>query len=112
MTLTNIANATQSPSSSAPLAADEWHERLVNYYSYFGFEEVVRVEGGRLSDVPHMLVWGGAGTRMDGDVVAMLRRWTPVIRKDASRTTTRQQPPSTRSAASASSTSPESASSS
>jgi hypothetical protein len=38
------------------------------------------VTGGKLSDVPDMLVWGGAGTRMDANVYEMLERWTPIIR--------------------------------
>jgi hypothetical protein len=38
------------------------------------------VTGGRLSDLPDMLVWGGAGTRMDADVYEMLQKWTPIIR--------------------------------
>eukprot|EP00887_Chlorella_sp_A99_P007188 scaffold2.g7188.t1 len=58
---------------------DVWHERLVRYYSHFGFVPVHRVTG-RLADLPHMLVWGGAGTRMDADIPAMLARWTPAIR--------------------------------
>lgn len=37
--------------------------------------------GNGLSDVPHMLVWGGEGTRMDADVAAMLRKWGPAIRR-------------------------------
>lgn len=34
-------------------------------------------------DLPHLLVWGGEGTRMDADIGAMLRRWTPALRKQA-----------------------------
>lgn len=33
---------------------DSWHERLVRYYSYFGFRPVCRVGGNGLSDLPHM----------------------------------------------------------
>ena len=97
------------------LAIDDdeaWHQRLVRYYRHFGFVPVARVTGGRLADLPHMLVsglglfrhhpgcpparldasglharpahclqvWGGAGTRMDADIPAMLRRWTAAIR--------------------------------
>lgn len=37
--------------------------------------------GGDLSDLPHMLVWGGAGTRMDIDLAAMVRsRWVRALR--------------------------------
>jgi len=55
----------------------------VRYYSFFGFEPVCSVGGNGLSDMPHMLVWGGAGTRMDADVAAMLRKWGPSIRRSA-----------------------------
>lgn len=64
---------------------DAWHERLVKYYSRFGFEPVTVVEGGRLSDLPHMLVWGGVGTRMDADIESMLRRWSKAIRNSAAK---------------------------
>jgi hypothetical protein len=53
----------------------------VRYYSFFGFKEVKRVGGNGLSDLPHMLVWGGEGTRMDADVRQMLRKWTPALRR-------------------------------
>ncbi|GLC38882.1 hypothetical protein PLESTB_001714300 [Pleodorina starrii] len=62
---------------------DAWHERLVRYYSYFGFRTVCKVGGNGLADVPHMLVWGGEGTRMDADIEEMLRRWTPALRSQA-----------------------------
>lgn len=57
------------------------HARLVGYYQRFGFVAVRAVEGGSLGDLPHMLVWGGAGTRMDADIETMLRRWGRAIRK-------------------------------
>lgn len=38
------------------------------------------VGGGGLADLPHLLVWGGAGTRMDADLAATLRRWSRAIR--------------------------------
>ena len=63
---------------------DGWHERLVRYYSYFGFKPVRKVGGNGLSDLPHMLVWGGEGTRMDADIQRMLQRWTPALRRAAS----------------------------
>lgn len=62
---------------------DGWHERLVKYYSYFGFVPVCKVGGNGLSDLPHLLVWGGEGMRMDADVERMLRRWTPALRRAA-----------------------------
>lgn len=64
---------------------DSWHERLIRYYSYFGFKPVCKVGGNGLSDLPHMLVWGGEGMRMDADIQHMLRRWTPALRRTASR---------------------------
>ena len=68
-----------------PHAADDdaWHERLVAYYSRFGFVPVRTVTGSGLGDLPHMLVWGGAGTRMDADVEGMLRRWTRAVRRNS-----------------------------
>ena len=52
------------------------HDRLVRAYRRVaGFEVVRRVEGDKLSDVPHQLVWGAVGSRMDAEVEAQLRRW-------------------------------------
>jgi hypothetical protein len=34
-----------------------------------------------LRDMPDLLVWGGVGTRMDGDVDTLLKKWGGVIRK-------------------------------
>jgi hypothetical protein len=52
------------------------HARLVSAYKRVaGFREVAFVSGSRLADVPHMLVWGGAGTRLDADIPAALARW-------------------------------------
>ncbi|KAL4451281.1 hypothetical protein ABPG77_009353 [Micractinium sp. CCAP 211/92] len=62
---------------------DAWHDRLVAYYSRFGFVPVRKVNGDSLADLPHMLVWGGAGTRLDADVPEMLRRWTPAVRRNS-----------------------------
>ena len=39
------------------------------------FFQVAFVSGSRLADLPHMLVWGGAGTRLDADIPAALARW-------------------------------------
>jgi hypothetical protein len=52
----------------------------VRYYSHFGFRPVRVVGGGGLADLPHLLVWGGAGTRMDADLAATLHRWSRAIR--------------------------------
>lgn len=54
---------------------DETHERLVKYYKRLGFRVVYRVCGDTVADVPHMLVWGGVGTRMDADIGRQLIRW-------------------------------------
>ncbi len=55
----------------------------MRYYTYYGFKPVRVVGGNGLSDLPHLLVWGGEGTRMDADVLAWLQRWTPAIRSAA-----------------------------
>jgi hypothetical protein len=57
----------------------------VAYYRRFGFVPVRVVTGASLADLPHQLVWGGVGTRMDADVHAMLARWGPAIRKSRRR---------------------------
>jgi len=63
---------------------DAWAKRLVRYYSYFGFKPMYEVGGRGLADVPDMLVWGGAGTRMDAEVEPMLARWSASIRRESS----------------------------
>ena len=68
-----------SPPTASPADDEAWHERLVGYYSRFGFVPVRTVRGDSLADLPHMLVWGGAGTRMDADLRGMLRRWSPTV---------------------------------
>lgn len=50
---------------------DETHRKLVLYYKRLGFKPVREVTGG-IADLPHMLVWGGVGTRMDADLQAFL----------------------------------------
>lgn len=47
---------------------EDTHRKLVMYYKRLGFRSVREVVGDSLSDVPHMLVWGGAGTRMDASI--------------------------------------------
>lgn len=59
---------------------DSTHARLVRYYRYFGFKPVYQVEGDKPGDIPHLLVWGGVGTRMDADMEAMLQRWSSAVR--------------------------------
>jgi hypothetical protein len=59
------------------------HARLVTYYRYFGFRPKHRVGGrGFLVDLPHLLVWGGEGLRMDLDVDATLARWGRALSRE------------------------------
>ncbi len=46
-----------------------------------GFEKVLEVGNNGLSDLPHLLVWGGAGTRMNCSPEQFLRRWAPLLKK-------------------------------
>ncbi|CAI5972793.1 unnamed protein product [Closterium sp. NIES-64] len=64
---------------------DEYHAKLVKYYSRLGMRAVRVVEGGSLGDVPHMLVWGGAGTLMEGEILPLLTRWSRVFPPAAAR---------------------------
>lgn len=64
----------------ADSCADDTHARLCKYYKRMSFEVVREVGGNGLSDLPHQLVWGGVGTRMDADISAFLRRWSNAIR--------------------------------
>jgi hypothetical protein len=43
------------------------------------------VGGNGLRDLPDLLVWGGAGTRMDADVDTLLTRWTRAVRRGVGR---------------------------
>ncbi|GHP11315.1 hypothetical protein PPROV_001004300 [Pycnococcus provasolii] len=54
---------------------DHTHRRLVRYYRRLGCVPVCEVTGDKPGDVAHMLVWGGAGTRMDFDVRGVLEKW-------------------------------------
>ena len=66
------------------LAIDDgngYAEKLVRYYGRLGFETVRVVGDNGLRDLPDLLVWGGVGTRMNGDVDALLEKWGNVIRK-------------------------------
>lgn len=58
----------------------EFHNKLVRYYNRMGFKAVHEVTGGRLQDIPHMLVWGGVGTRMDAGVRELLQKWALSLR--------------------------------
>ncbi|GAB4820251.1 hypothetical protein N2152v2_007297 [Parachlorella kessleri] len=57
------------------------HSRLVKYYRRFGFVPVREVTGDSLADLPHMLVWGGVGTRLDADVPHMISLWAEAFRR-------------------------------
>ena len=63
------------------MTADYQHARLVKYYARLGFEEVVEVGNRGLADLPHLLVWGGAGTRMNINPEQFLCRWMPVLQR-------------------------------
>lgn len=63
--------------------AEYQNARLVRYYTYtFGFRTILQVGGDGLADLPHLLVWGGEGTRMDADIAAMLKKWGPALRRE------------------------------
>jgi hypothetical protein len=46
---------------------------------------------GFFKDVPHLLVWGGEGTRMDADMQEALQRWTPALRQSRRKAEQTQQ---------------------
>ena len=60
--------------------ADDTHRRLVAYYRRMGFVFEREVGDSGLADLPHLLVCGGVGTRMNGDVPVLLHRWSRVMR--------------------------------
>ena len=62
---------------------NEYAEKLVRYYGRLGFKTVRVVGDNGLMDLPDLLVWGGVGTRMNGDVDALLEKWGGVVRKQA-----------------------------
>ena len=52
------------------------HDRLVKAYSRVaGFKVVRRICGDKFGDLPHQLVWGAVGSRMDSEFESQLRRW-------------------------------------
>ena len=58
-------------------------ERRVRVYERAaGFKVVARVGGGSLSDLPHLLVWGGVGARMDADIGAQLDAWGVAVEEE------------------------------
>ena len=64
---------------------NEYAQKLVNYYTRLGFEAVRVVGEGASTDLADMLVWGGAGTRMNGNLPELLRKWGAVVRRQAMR---------------------------
>lgn len=63
------------------LFADHQHARLVKYYKRMGFETVREVGNNGVADLPHLLVWGGAGTRMNCNPKHFLQRWAPLLKR-------------------------------
>jgi hypothetical protein len=45
-----------------------------------GFKAVHEVDGSSITDLAHMLVWGGRGTRMDADIEQLLKKWSKRFR--------------------------------
>lgn len=63
---------------------NEYAPKLVKYYGRLGFKTVKEVgDNGFFEDLPHLLVWGGVGTRMDGDLQQLLSKWGGIVRKQA-----------------------------
>jgi len=60
---------------------NEYAARLVVYYKRLGFVVEREIGDGGLDDLPHLLVWGGAGVLMSGSVEPMLRRWSRALRR-------------------------------
>ena len=56
------------------------YRRLVRHYERLGFRSVREVGENGLSDLPHLLVWGGEGMRMDATIEELLEKWSPTIR--------------------------------
>lgn len=61
---------------------DHQHGRLVRYYTRMGFEKVLEVGNNGLSDLPHLLVWGGAGTRMNCHPKQFLQQWASLLKRN------------------------------
>ncbi|XP_022763513.1 DNA polymerase kappa isoform X2 [Durio zibethinus] len=55
--------------------SDLYHSKLVRFYKRIGFKAVHEVTGSTIGDMPHMLIWGGIGTRMDASVEELLVKW-------------------------------------
>ena len=66
---------------------NEYAPKLVKYYERIGFKIIRKVGDGLNTDLPDMLVWGGKGTRMNGDVNELLEKWSNVLRKATDKNT-------------------------
>ncbi|KAL9404619.1 hypothetical protein Peur_001591 [Populus x canadensis] len=55
--------------------SDLYHSKLLRFYTRIGFKTVYEETGSTVGDLPHMLVCGGIGTRMDADVEDLLINW-------------------------------------
>ncbi|XVF44983.1 hypothetical protein PTKIN_Ptkin02bG0168800 [Pterospermum kingtungense] len=55
--------------------SDLYHSKLVRFYKRIGFKVVHEVTGSTIGDMPHMLIWGGIGTRMDASIEELLLKW-------------------------------------
>ncbi|KAL4181551.1 hypothetical protein AMTRI_Chr12g271700 [Amborella trichopoda] len=55
--------------------SDYYHSKLVRFYTRMGFKPVHEVTGSSIGDVPHLLIWGGRGTRMDANIEELLIKW-------------------------------------
>ncbi|EXC31474.1 hypothetical protein L484_003673 [Morus notabilis] len=55
--------------------SDLYHQKLVRFYKRIGFKVVHEVTGSTFGDLPHMLVWGGVGTRMVADIEELMVKW-------------------------------------
>lgn len=62
---------------------DHQHRRLVKYYKRLGFQPILEVGNNGISDLPHLLVWGGAGTRMNCNPERFLGQWAHTLRRQA-----------------------------
>ncbi|MBA0591685.1 hypothetical protein Gorai_008690 [Gossypium raimondii] len=47
----------------------------IRFYKRIGFKAVHEVTGSTIGDMPHMLMWGGVGTRMDASIAELLVKW-------------------------------------
>ncbi|KAL5225549.1 hypothetical protein ABZP36_012188 [Zizania latifolia] len=57
-----------------------YHAKLVRFYTRMGFKTVHEVDGSSITDLAHLLVWGGRGTRMDADIEQLLIKWSKRFR--------------------------------